>query len=149
MDVWSSLAAGKQVKGINRGDVDKTLIANWKRHFTNYPNPTAAPTDLELSKRLEDLDKEKKAIPATMKEDMMNKKVPTASLECRPESCTGAEKTSFLEMKYAMIKRGDPRYIPLHIIFDQIEYLYWLVKNTPKLSCLIVFSFWQRSKWWE
>lgn len=109
LDVWTAIASGKEVKGINRGDVDKGLVANWKRHFTNYAGVQGAPTDAELNKRRDDLDKEKKALPETMKADMRNRKVPCATVAFRPESSDGAETREYFDTKYAMIKTGDPR----------------------------------------
>lgn len=109
MEVWSSITLGKQVKGINRGEVDKQIASNWKRHFTNYATKQVVPTEAEREKQKEDLDKEKKTLPATMKEDIKNKKVSRANIIVRPQDIADKDKDEWQELSYGQFKFGDPR----------------------------------------
>lgn len=109
LDVWGAIISGKQLEGVNRGEVDKQLASNWKRHFSNYEGKQGTPTPAELQKRKEDLDKDKKKLPTTMKEDIERRKVPRAEVIFIPPGCKDSEEESFLDVKYAQIKRGDPR----------------------------------------
>jgi hypothetical protein len=109
LDVWTALALQKQVSGINRGLVDRQLVSNWKRHFTNYANQQAAPSAAELKRQKNELDKEKKTLPETMKEDIENKRVKRAVVQILPEARQDEEREAYREAQYAQIKFGDPR----------------------------------------
>lgn len=109
LQVWTAICSGKEPQGVNRGEVEKGLAANWKRHFTNYSSKGPAPTPAELQKMREDLDKDKKKLPDAMKQDISQKCVKKAEVFYLPESCQGSEADAFGKKMYAQMKRCDPR----------------------------------------
>jgi hypothetical protein len=109
LTVWSSITLGKQVKGINRGEVDPGLASNWKRHFTNYATKQIVPSQSELLKAKDDLDKQMKKLPDAMKEDIKNKKVSRANVIVRPRNADVDDKKGWTDKPYGQFKFGDPR----------------------------------------
>lgn len=109
LDVWTAIALGKQIKGINRGTVDANLAANWKRHFTNYASKEIENTSTYLRKARDDLDKQMKSLPAAMKDDLRNKRVSRANVFAMPKTRAEEDKKKFTDQPYAQFKIGDPR----------------------------------------
>lgn len=117
LQVWTGLAVGSPVQGINRGGEIKSTAACWKRHFTNYtsqPYPLSA-SELEQAKK--DLDKDGKSLPELMKEDIANKRVARPEIFYLPDSTPAEEE--WHDQQYAQFKVGDPGY-EIHILLYSI-----------------------------
>lgn len=113
LQVWTGIVTNKPTIGASRGgDVDKNILGNWKRHFSNLLGKPAPKTDAQLRKAKKALDTGGKELPAAMKSDIKKKRVPTATACHLPPSLElGAEDPVYIPqaIPFVQIKEGDPR----------------------------------------
>lgn len=110
LKVWSAIVARKPFQGASRGEVEKSILGNWKRHFSNYAAKPKALTPLQLKKAKLLLDSKGKQLPTAMKKDIANRKVPTAKFASLPKGIDCNEEEFESPARYVQIKQGDPRY---------------------------------------